>query len=143
MKMKKSDLLGEKWAYNSIEATARIIITLNLHFRVKNLGWDGRGSVIVELPFCNNMTRTDDAPKWNSGEWWVLSDNGGEINVEPINHPERMRSIPSTSDRAVLTAETMAWRLWCAMTNQEIDWDWNDQPAAHVDIEPLKIERKY
>jgi hypothetical protein len=128
-------------AHNSIEMTSRTLKTLHAAFGVSHIG-DVAGSAIVSLPYFAKHKHEDDGIHWNSHEWFTLTDNGTEINVEPINHVERMRSIPSSSNRAILTAETMAWRLWCAMSNQEIDWDWNDGINT-FDVEPLKIIQGY
>lgn len=138
--MYKLDML-RKWATNSKEVTERILITLQLHYSVRHISNSDDHTAIVILPFCNVAARPD-MPKWNSYEWFTLCGNGGEINVEPINHEERMRSIPYTDNRRTLTAETIAYRIWCAMTDQEIDYKY-DAPAAHVDIEPLTISNYY
>jgi hypothetical protein len=55
--------------------------------------------------------------------FWILSDNGGEINVELLNSTQIVKSVPSTSNEFYVTAETIAYRIMCAITNQAIDWN--------------------
>ena len=74
-----------------------------------------------------------------------LHDNGGEINVEPVNSPERLkqyypaglRSIPSESNLGTITAEIVAYRLYLALTGQEIDYQ--DFNAPGIGLDPLVI----
>jgi hypothetical protein len=59
----------------------------------------------------------------NQDRYWSLSDNGGEVNVELINSDKRTISVPSTSCRFYVTAETIAYRIMCAITDRAIIWD--------------------
>ena len=121
------------WKNDGEKKTTRFMLALSNHFGVKQVGNAG-GDIIVTLPYKRNPEI-----EYTPGEWFTLCDNGGEINVEPINHEERMRSIPYTSNEIQLTCESMAWRVWCAMTGQEIDWTWNDAPAAAPELETMKL----
>lgn len=132
--------LFERWAANDKEMTTRVIITLETHWKVKRVGSSGKAPIVM-LPFF--FQKEDQSIRWNSYEWFILSNNGGEINVEPINHEERLRSVPYTHMSYSLTAETIAWRLWCAMSNQEIDWNYNDMVSVIPDVAPLKIMQLY
>ncbi len=125
------------YAANNSEATARTLYALNKQWNVTHIGNLYAGAKLVSLPFCNHF---QSGKTWNSHEIFALSDNGGEINVEPINHHDRYRAVPYTSNRAFLTAETMAWRIWYAMTNQEIDWNVNDIPSAIPGEQPLPLD---
>jgi hypothetical protein len=55
--------------------------------------------------------------------FWILTDNGGEINVELLNSTQMVKSVPSTSDKFYVTSETIAYRIMCAITDQPIDWN--------------------
>jgi hypothetical protein len=57
-----------------------------------------------------------------------ICDNGGEFNVEPVNHGERMRSIPYVDRLGVVDAGTVAYRIAMVIKGEDIDWDarWPD-----------------
>lgn len=112
------------WIGHGIEATQRTLATLQAHWSVKVVMQDNN-IIVVEHP--------------RSSDWFTLSDNGGEVNVERINHSDEMRSMPSTSNAFLLTAETMAWRIWCAMDGKEVDWSVNDIPCALPNTEPMPL----
>jgi hypothetical protein len=57
----------------------------------------------------------------NQDRYWSLSDNGGEINVELINSNMRVISVPTDSNKFYV--ETIAYRIMCAITDREIDWN--------------------
>lgn len=54
---------------------------------------------------------------------WTVCDNGGELNVERINAPETLRSVPYTSWGAMLDGATMAYRVRCVVDDCEIEYD--------------------
>lgn len=54
---------------------------------------------------------------------WTVSDNGGELNVERINAPETLRSVPYTSWRTMLDGATMAYRVRCVVDDCAIEYD--------------------
>lgn len=56
--------------------------------------------------------------------WFFLCDNGGEFNVGKINDDASMRSIPYTdlSYFDLLDGGTMAYRVFCAIRGEEIDY---------------------
>lgn len=56
-------------------------------------------------------------------DYWLLTDNGGEVNVERVNCPETMRSVPMTAWREQLDAATIAYRIACVMQDTPIDYD--------------------
>jgi len=123
------------WASNNEQATQRTIRTLREFWNVEEVGvWSGMR--LFKLPQCTRWVKGK--WKWISYEIWYICDNGGELNVGPVNHNERMVSIPYASTQAELTAETMAERIWRAMTGREIDYIFNDIPAIPPD-EPLPI----
>ena len=53
---------------------------------------------------------------------WTVCDNGGELNVERINAPETLRSVPYTSWRTMLDGATMAYRVRCVVDGGEVDY---------------------
>lgn len=54
---------------------------------------------------------------------WSIADNGGEFNVEKVNHLESMRSIPYVDRFGIVDAGTVAYRIAMVLRDQEIDWD--------------------
>lgn len=65
-----------------------------------------------------------------NGVWWTVCDNGGELNVERVNDPESMRSMPYTDTWGTLDPTTMAYRIWCCLTDAEVDFDFRWEPEA-------------
>jgi hypothetical protein len=53
--------------------------------------------------------------------YWFVSDNGGEFNVEPVNNPNDMVSIPTSWFGIDLDAATMAYRVACVMRGEAYD----------------------
>ena len=137
---KKGQMVEERYVSSGLEVTERVLYTLSKHWGVKTMLQTAKGLVIVQHPF--SLAKRD-----FSNVWFDLCDNGGEVNVEPINAPERLKpyfrdgvvSVASTSNSFTLTAETMAYRIWRAMTGQEIDWNKNDLTPAHPYKEPLQM----
>lgn len=139
----KATLYGNKWTYNGAEATARTLIALQQFYGVRHIGNVGN-TIRVEFPF------STEHPDLSYVEF-VLSDNGGEINVEPVNMPDRLhkyfpnrvnRSMPYTSTKGIITAEVMAYRIYFAMTGKEVNFEDFDMPGA-FDQPPLVINQKY
>ena len=137
---KIGQMVEKQYVPSGLEMTERVLYTLSKHWEVKTMLQTAEGLVIVQYPF--SLAKRD-----FSNVWFDLCDNGGEVNVEPINTPERLKpyfpdgvvSVASTSNSFTITAETMAYRIWCAMTGQEIDWNKNDTIPAHPHIEPLQM----
>ncbi len=122
------------WASNNDEATKRTLATLTAFWNVLPAG-EIDGCIVVRT---NRQIFSKLAQAKH--EYYTLADNGGEICVEPINCHDEMRSVPSTSNKGIVTAEVMAYRLWCAITGQEIDYDCYDIPHFHeIAKEPLRI----
>lgn len=101
-----------------IKLYGRLDKATNLELTRETLSYlEGQGVRVVGfLPKCIILEKG-----WR---WFTLADNGGEINVEPINHPEEMRSIPYTSTGRALDTLTMAYRLLKAMSGAKIDYNW-------------------
>ena len=55
-------------------------------------------------------------------DFWMITDNGGEINVERVNCPDTLQSIPSDWFGIPLDAGTMAYRVACVMDGTKIDY---------------------
>lgn len=54
---------------------------------------------------------------------WCLCDNGGELNVGPVNRDEEMRSVPYTAWSTLLDAGTIAYRVSAVLRDEVIDYD--------------------
>jgi hypothetical protein len=137
---KTGQTVEDRYIPSGLEVTQRVLHTLKMHWGVKTMLQTSKGLVIVQYPY--SLAKHD-----FSYVWFDLCDNGGEVNVGPINTPERLKpyfpdgivSVASTATTLVLTAETMAYRIWCAMNGQEIDWNKNDMIPAHPYKEPLQM----
>lgn len=53
---------------------------------------------------------------------WSISDNGGELNVQPVNDDPAMRSVPFTVYDRVVNPFTLAYRIHQVMRGREIEW---------------------
>jgi len=60
--------------------------------------------------------------RWRSYELWMLSDNGGELNVERINSPETLVSIPYEQNRCLVDAGTVGFWVYQALTGEPRDY---------------------
>ena len=137
---KKGQMVEERYVPSGLEVTERVLYTLSKHWGVKTMLQTAKGLVIVQHPY--SLTKRD-----FSNVWFDLCDNGGEVNIGPINAPERLKpyfpdgvvSVASTANSFTITAETMAHRIWCAMSGQEIDWNKNDLTPAHPCKGPLQM----
>lgn len=80
--------------------------------------------------------------------YYHVSDNGGEVNVCPVNNNDTV-GIPFTSFKGSLNPCTIAYRVWKLITDGygEIDWDWiagseEDKQGLHykdeIDIAAFK-----
>ena len=119
------------WARNNEAATNRTLLTLKAFWNVEEVG-EMTGSYIVTLPFSRER-------RWPSYRAFTLHDNGGEITVKGINIDKTPVSVASTSSFSPpLTAETVAYRIWQAMTEQEIEWEF--VAPAVVGYDTLVIE---
>lgn len=54
---------------------------------------------------------------------WTISDNGGEFNVEKVNHSETLVSIPYIERGEIVDAGTVAYRIAMVIRGQKIAWD--------------------
>ena len=62
-----------------------------------------------------------------SSRMWSVSENGGELNVQPVNAPEEMRSVPYTAHGFYVDGGTMAYRVTQAIRGEAIDYDFKFQ----------------
>ena len=137
---KTGQTVEERYIPSGLEVTQRVLHTLKRHWGVNTMLQTSKDLVIVQYPYSL-------AKHVFSYVWFDLCDNGAEVNIGPINTPERLKpyfpdgivSVASTATTLVLTAETMAYRIWCAMTGQEIDWNKNETIPAHPHTEPLQM----
>lgn len=68
--------------------------------------------------------------------WWII-DNGGELNVERVNDPETLCSIPYTWHDRPVNAVTLGSRLFQAMAGRVDQIDWSDlEPEFTLDERP-------
>lgn len=126
------------YADNNAEATRRTLTTLTAFWDIREAGQiDGCMVVRTERKMFSELPQP-------LHSYYTLSDNGGEINVEPVNYEAEMRSVPYTSNKGIVTAEVMAYRIWCAITGQPIDYTLYDIPAVpNVADNPLEIAINY
>ncbi len=112
-------------ASNYDTATTRTISALLLMHNIKVVthvlnGNNTIGFIIVEAPYAMG--------KPYSGKWFMLSDNGGEVQVGLINQSTAdawfvETGVPFTHfSGEPVTAETMAYRIACVMRGEPIDW---------------------
>lgn len=77
---------------------------------------------------------------------WILSDNGGELNVEKVNTGQLPVSIPFgiTAAGHRYTDATVAARIACVLNGDAIDWsdEWTDDmltpPPPHESTLPTR-----
>jgi hypothetical protein len=129
------------WCHNGDDATARTLAALDEFYNVSKVGSMGE-TIVVQFPY------NQESPDLN-GVWFSICDNGGEINVEPINQPAQLqkyypdgpiiRSMPYTSTLKNITAEVMAYRIFKSMIGENPDWEWGDAPAAAGAKEPMRL----
>lgn len=71
-----------------------------------------RGEIIV-----------NDARPMAPSAWWLICDNGGELNVERVNDHESLRSVPYTNrHHSMIDGATMAYRVRCVLDDSPIDY---------------------
>ncbi len=78
-----------------------------------------RGSLIVED---TSMPYT----------WWLVADNGGELQVSQINMESHMPGIPMTGWGKVVCAATMCYRVKFRMDGRPIDYNY-EIPDSDLD----------
>jgi hypothetical protein len=125
--MKTALLFGR--ASNNEEATARCLLALNAFWNIRTIG-HVQHEVIAEMPFVVGGK--------HNYAWVRLGDNGGEINVEYINSGDTV-SVPTTSNRCELTAETVAYRIAMTLKGEPVEYDYNDIPGVPIGGEPLTL----
>ena len=59
---------------------------------------------------------------WPYGDVFYLCDNGGEVNVGPVNKDDDMRSVAYTRWSCMLDGATLAYRIRCVLDGDEIDY---------------------
>lgn len=53
---------------------------------------------------------------------WMIGDNGGELNVELVNHPEGMVSVAYAHGRRAANPFTVAMRIWDVVNGRPVDY---------------------
>ena len=79
-------------------------------FGVRIKGHLGDGSLIV----CPSIK--------NGYEFWIVCDNGGELNVERINDHDSLRSVPYDGRHGMAHGATMAYRVNKVFHDEAIDY---------------------
>jgi len=118
---KSVNLFG--WNPKGLEETSRL---LKLFIRGNDFQFEARtasNTILLRAPF--------------KYQYRILSlcDNGGEVNVEWVNHPDSLHSVASCSDSRHLNAETMHYRIMTVLDGEEIDY--NHEEEAFEDINLL------
>ncbi|MGE0456440.1 MAG: hypothetical protein AB7I13_00175 [Vicinamibacterales bacterium] len=72
-------------------------------------------------------------------DFWLITDNGGELNVERVNEPSTLRSVPFHQHGVAVNAVTLATWIFQAMCGDQIDWsDLHDSFGIDEGPEPLR-----
>lgn len=77
-----------------------------------------------------------DATYPSGGDWWVLADNGGELNVCRINDKGLTRSVPYIQGNTPTPIGRVAWFCRCVMQGVTIE-DWMSCPLDDVVLADL------
>ena len=82
-------------------------------------GWHFRkiGEVGSSIILCDESRHDRLVPTY---DWLYLCDNGGEFNVGRVN--DVPTSVAYTEFGSPLDGGTMAYRIWCAIKNEPIDY---------------------
>lgn len=91
--------------------SAQVLTVLRAEFKIDVIG-QLHGQPLVRL---------DAHPHYYTS--WYLCDNGGELNVGPINRDEEMRSVPYFAWSTLLDAGTIAYRVGAVIRDEVIDYD--------------------
>jgi hypothetical protein len=70
----------------------------------------------------------------NQEQYWFLSDNGGEINVQLINSDKMVISVPSSSCYDSVSAATIAYRIYFTMMGRYHEINWKLKVEEILDI---------
>lgn len=114
------------WNSNGKRETSRLLFLL-LHDAKFRLLCKKRSEVYLIAPFKYQSIAESATPTL------CISDNGGELNIGWVNRDGvgdnlYMESIPSTAHRSNLNAETMYYRIQCALDREAIDYDYRCEP---------------
>lgn len=60
--------------------------------------------------------------KYPIGGIFVVSDNGGEVNVERVNDHTSLRSLPYVHNRSMIDGATLAYRVRCGIDGDAVDY---------------------
>lgn len=112
-------------ATNYDRATERTLTALMLMYNISTIAHvrnpnSSGGYIVVKTPWVMGEPWSD--------KWYTLSDNGGEVQVSLVNGWDSSGyvlgvGVPFTNCMgAVITAETMAYRLAAVMRRERIDW---------------------
>lgn len=96
---------------------ADTVACLKYGWNVRKIGEAG-GSIIL----CDESRHERLVPTY---DWIYLCDNGGEFNVGRINHGAPVSvAYTGSSYFDLLDGGTMAYRMFCAIRGEEIDYEW-------------------
>lgn len=93
--------------------TAEVLAALRAEYNIKVVGYLNDSPLVILDSFPHYWTT------------WYVSDNGGELNVGPVNgnDADAMRSIPYLAWSSLLDAGTIAYRIAAVLKDEEIDYD--------------------
>jgi hypothetical protein len=91
--------------------SAQVLAVLRAEFKIDVIG-HLHGQPLVRLDAHPHYYRS-----------WYLCDNGGELNVGPVNRDEEMRSVPYFAWSTLLDAGTIAYRVAAVIRDEVIDYD--------------------
>ena len=91
--------------------SAQVLAVLRAEFKIDVIGR------LHDQP----LVRLDAHPHYFTS--WYLCDNGGELNVGPVNRDEEMRSVGYSAWGTLLDAGTIAYRIAAVLRDEVIDYD--------------------
>ena len=119
--------LKASWTEGRLDGRA-ILTVLGTRFGIETLGCI-RGTAYVRSRLPGTEPNAAFPGVHLTHVTWEISDNGGELMVEPVNQGffagyRVEEGIPYTCFSEVLDPQTMAYRVSCRIKGREIDWRW-------------------
>jgi len=94
------------------------VITLLARWFGASVGLRNASSAMVTPKFGTDGARGE----WKAGRVWMVSDNGGEYNVLPINSEDEYRAVPYIDMNGAVDPMTVAHRISLIFRGEDIDW---------------------
>jgi len=127
----KNDVLFHNpaaWSYPA-GLGENILRVLEQTWAIKLVRWEKPRTAILNVSQAQNNER----PMIDGPALWMLADNGGELIWKPVggagSNPDRHPDVPVTGWNMQLSSDMHAWawtiayRLWCRVVGQPIDYN--------------------